>query len=67
MHQKLSWGLFLAGLFVFLGALGHEIGTHSTWSELVTPQTVGEILVQVGSVGVTVAGALGIVLKREDQ
>ena len=64
MNQKLSWGLFIAGGAMFLGMFGHELMQHSTWQSVVSPESVGEMLVEFAAAVTAVGGALGITLKQ---
>lgn len=66
MNQKLSWTLFVAGLCACFISIGHDLQSHTDWSSIATPQSVGEMLAEIGGVGVTVVGALGVALPKKE-
>lgn len=65
MNQHLSWGLFLVGLFAFLGTFGEQIADQAHWADVLTPAFIGHMLVQLAAAGTMVAGALGIRLNNK--
>lgn len=67
MTQKFSWTLLIAGGLAFLGMLGHDLKEHSTWAAIFTPESVGDSLVQLATVGVSIAGALGVKLDTDNK
>lgn len=66
MSQKLSWGLFIAGFASFLVAISHDFAAYTSWQDLTTPKSVGEILFQIGTATIGVVGALGVNLQKKE-
>lgn len=65
MNQKLAWSMIGVGLSVFLAQFAELLHAHSSWAELTTPASVGEMMVLVSSLLPTIAGAFGIRLESQ--
>jgi len=55
-----SRAIFLGGLLATALGIGHALSTHQTWMAVATPAGVGELLIQLASVGLAITGALGM-------
>jgi hypothetical protein len=60
MTHNVSRALFLAGLLTTAAGIGHAISAHQAWMAVVSPQGIGELLIQLSAAGMAITGALGM-------
>lgn len=58
MGQKSSLIVMLSGIASFFTALGTFLTGHRVWSDVLTPEAIGHILIIVGSFAASIYGAL---------
>jgi hypothetical protein len=60
MTHSLSTVLFAFGLLATAAGIGHSISAHQAWATVASPAGIGELLIQLSSVGIAITGALGM-------